>query len=41
MLAAANCGLLYVHEVNLLDDHVVDLLLNSAAMGQNVVSARA
>ena len=35
--AAANRGLLYVDEVNLLDDHVVDLLLDSAAMGVNVV----
>jgi len=37
VLASANRGLLYVDEVNLLDDHVVDLLLDSAAMGQNVV----
>ena len=37
MLASANRGLLYVDEVNLLDDHVVDLLLDSAAMGVNVV----
>ncbi|PWH16850.1 MAG: magnesium chelatase [Ardenticatenia bacterium] len=37
ILAAANRGLLYVDEVNLLDDHVVDLLLDSAAMGINVV----
>lgn len=37
VLAAANRGLLYVDEVNLLDDHVVDLLLDSAAMGMNVV----
>jgi Mg-chelatase subunit ChlI len=33
VLASANRGLLYVDEVNLLDDHVVDLLLDSAAMG--------
>ncbi|MCA9932511.1 MAG: ATP-binding protein [Ardenticatenaceae bacterium] len=37
ILASANRGLLYVDEVNLLDDHVVDLLLDSAAMGINVV----
>jgi len=37
VLAAANRGLLYADEVNLLDDHVVDVLLDSAAMGVNVV----
>jgi Mg-chelatase subunit ChlI len=37
VLAAANRGILYIDEVNLLDDHVVDLLLDSAAMGVNVV----
>lgn len=37
VLASANRGLLYVDEVNLLDDHVVDLLLDSAAMGLNIV----
>ncbi|HZW05067.1 MAG TPA: ATP-binding protein [Anaerolineaceae bacterium] len=37
VLAAANRGLLYIDEVNLLDDHVVDVLLDSAAMGVNVV----
>src|SRR4029450_6951982 len=37
VLAGANRGLLYIDEVNLLYDHVVDLLLDSAAMGINVV----
>jgi Mg-chelatase subunit ChlI len=37
VLAAANRGLLYIDEVNLLDDHVVDVLLDSAAMGVNTV----
>ena len=37
VLAAANRGLLYIDEVNLLDDHVVDLLLDSAAMGVNII----
>jgi Mg-chelatase subunit ChlI len=37
VLAAANRGLLYIDEVNLLDDHVVDVLLDSAAMGINNV----
>ncbi len=37
VLAAANRGLLYIDEVNLLDDHVVDVLLNSAAMGMNII----
>ncbi|MDR0663675.1 MAG: ATP-binding protein [Spirochaetaceae bacterium] len=37
VLAAANRGILYVYEVNLLDDHIVDLLLDSAAMGVNTV----
>ncbi len=37
LLAAANRGLLYVDEVNLLDDHVVDVLLDAAAMGVNTV----
>ena len=37
VLASANRGLLYIDEVNLLDDHVVDLLLDAAAMGTNIV----
>lgn len=37
LLARANRGILYVDEVNLLDDHLVDALLDSAAMGVNVV----
>ena len=37
ILADANRGLLYIDEVNLLDDHVVDVLLDSAAMGVNIV----
>jgi Mg-chelatase subunit ChlI len=37
ILAAANRGLLYIDEVNLLDDHVVDVLLDSAAMGMNII----
>jgi len=37
LLAKANRGLLYVDEVNLLDDHLVDVLLDSAASGFNIV----
>ena len=37
LLAAANRGFLYIDEVNLLEDHLVDLLLDAAASGVNVV----
>ena len=37
ILAAANRGILYIDEVNLLDDHVADVILDSAAMSLNVV----
>ena len=37
LLAQANGNILYVDEINLLDDHIVDVLLDSAAMGVNTV----
>lgn len=37
ILARVNRSILYVDEVNLLEDHIVDVLLDSAAMGINVV----
>ena len=37
ILAEANQGILYIDEVNLLDDHLVDILLDSAAMGVNII----
>ncbi len=41
LLAAAHRGILYVDEVNLLHDHLVDLLLDAAAMGASYVERRA
>lgn len=38
MMARVNQGVLYVDEVNLLDDHIVDLLLDCAASGVNTVA---
>lgn len=37
ILAEVNQGILYIDEVNLLDDHLVDILLDSAAMGVNTI----
>ena len=37
ILAQANRNILYVDEINLLDDHLVDVLLDSAAMGVNAI----
>ena len=37
LLAKANRGFLYIDEVNLLEDHIVDLLLDVAASGENVI----
>jgi len=37
VLAAAHRNILYVDEVNLLNDHIVDVLLDAAAMGINVI----
>ncbi|MEM7528174.1 MAG: magnesium chelatase ATPase subunit I [Pseudomonadota bacterium] len=37
LLARANRGFLYIDEVNLLEDHLIDLLLDVAASGENVV----
>ena len=38
LLAEANQGILYIDEVNLLDDHLADILLDSAAMGVNTIA---
>jgi magnesium chelatase subunit I len=40
LLAKANRGILYVDEVNLLDDHLVDILLDSALLGGTPLSVR-
>jgi magnesium chelatase subunit D len=37
LIAAAHRGVLYIDEVNLLNDHLVDVLLDAAAMGRNYV----
>lgn len=37
LLAEANRGILYIDEVNLLNDHLVDIILDAASMGVNIV----
>ncbi len=37
LLAKANRGILYIDEINLLQDHIVDVLLDTAASGVNII----
>ncbi|MGD9158836.1 MAG: putative cobaltochelatase [Desulfobacteraceae bacterium] len=37
LLASANRGILYIDEVNLLDDNIVDIVLDSASSGENII----
>jgi Mg-chelatase subunit ChlI len=37
LLASAHRGILYIDEVNLLNDHIVDVILDAAGMGMNIV----
>ena len=39
LLAAAHRGILYIDEVNLLHDHIVDIILDASAMGMNIIES--